>query len=113
MPLEKQQEGQQQQEGQLNKEGKIPIIFRVTSAGLAPGTRINYEKDISHFLNHYKIKDIEPLKEHSLQLCKQMIFDYVIFLRETRKLSRSTIKSSLYAVRHFFFMIREDEFPIR
>jgi site-specific recombinase XerD len=85
----------------------------VTSAGLAPETRRNYERDINHFLNHFKIKDVEPLKEYSLQICKQMIIDYIIHLRETKKLSRSTIKSNLYAVRHLFFMIREDEFPIK
>ena len=108
MPLEEQQQ-------QQIKEDKTPppIIYRVTSAGLAPDTRKSYEMDINRFLAHFKIIDIEPLKEYSLQVCKQMIIDYVIHLRENKKLSRNTIKLHLYAIRHLFFMIREDEFPIR
>jgi site-specific recombinase XerD len=91
----------------------IPIVYRVTSAGLAPDTRIHYERDINRFLAHFKITDIEPLKEYSLPHCKQMIIDYVIHLRENEKLSRKSIKLHLSAIRHFFFMIREDEFPIK
>lgn len=105
-----------QEEQQRLKEDKItlpPNIYRVTSTGLAPETRKSYEVDINRFLAHFKITDIEPLKEYSLQVCKQMIIDYVIHLRENKKLSRNTIKLHLYAIRHLFFMIREDEFPIR
>jgi site-specific recombinase XerD len=91
----------------------IPIVYRVTSAGLAQDTRQHYERDISRFLAHFHITDIEPLKEYSLPHCKQMIIDYVIHLRESEKLSRKSIRLHLSAIRHFFFMIREDEFPIK
>lgn len=110
MPLKQQQQKHQQRD---KEEDKYPIIYHVTSSGLALQTRQNYERDINQFFNHFNIKDIEPLKEYSLQVCKQMIIDYVIHLRENKKLSRASIKFHLYAIRHFFFMIREDEFPIR
>ena len=42
-----------------------------------------------------------------------MIIDYVIHLREDEKLARKSIKLHLSAIRHLFFMIREDEFPIK
>lgn len=51
-----------------------------------------------------------------------MIIDYVKYLRDDyhkqfvppqKPLSRTTIKSHLAAIRHLFFMIREDEFPIK
>ncbi len=109
MPLDVQQEKQRQQQNKT----EYKIIYRVTSPNLAPDTRRNYEKDINFFLNHFKMKDIEPLREYSLSHCKQMIIDYVIHLRENKKLARNSIKMHLYAIRHFFFMIREDEFPIR
>jgi site-specific recombinase XerD len=108
MPLKQQQQKHQQRD---KEDDKYPIIYRVTSSGLALQTRQNYERDINQFLNHFNIKDIEPLKEYSLQVCKQMIIDYVIHLRENKKLSRASIKFHLYAIRLLFFMIREDEFP--
>lgn len=113
----------EQQEQSSKKDKKIiPTVYRVTSAGLATDTRVLYEQNINRFLNHFHIKDIEPLKEYSLQHCKQMIIDYVIFLRDDyhkqfkpqqKLLSRQSIKLHLAAIRHFFFMIREDEFPIK
>jgi len=70
-------------------------------------------RDINRFLAHFKITAIEPLKERSLQFCKQMIIDYVIYLRDTLKLSRKSIRLHLSSIRHLFFMIRDDEFPIK
>lgn len=110
----------------IDKSPKIPIIYRVTAAGLAPDTRLHYERDINRFLAHFKIAHIEPLKDYSLQHCKQMIIDYVKYLRDqyhkdegvrtqkpVKPLSRKSMKLHLSAIRYFFFMIREDEFPIK
>jgi hypothetical protein len=41
-----------------------------------------------------------------------MIIDYVVHLRENERLSRKSIKLHLSAIRYFFTMIRDDEFPI-
>ena len=101
------------QEQQGKKDTNVKIVFPVTSPSLSPYTREHYEKNINRFLAYFQIKDVEPLKEYSLQHCKQMIIDYVIHLREKEKLSRSSIKLHLAAIRHLFFMIREDEFPIK
>jgi site-specific recombinase XerD len=111
MPLE--YERHHQHEDEHKHDNKRTIIYRVTSAGLSPDTRRSYEIDINHFLNYFQIKDVEPLKAYSLNMCKQMIIEYVIHLREVRKLTRGSIKTHLYAIRYLFFMIREDEFPIR
>jgi hypothetical protein len=70
---------------QVEKSGPIPVVYRVTSAGLAPETRQHYERDINRFLTYFQIKDVEPLKEYSLQHCKQMIIDHIIHLRENEK----------------------------
>jgi site-specific recombinase XerD len=90
---------------------KIPVVYRVTSARLAPGTKVHYERDINRFFAYFHTKDIEPLKEYSKQY-KQMIIDYIIHLRENERLSRRSIKLHLAAIRYFFLMIRDDEFPI-
>src|SRR5262245_17097904 len=90
-----------------------PIIYHVNAANLSPYTRKFYGKYINRFLAHFQIKDYEPLKEYSLQICKQMMIDYVIHMREKEKLSRSSIKLHLAAIHYFFVMIREDEFPIK
>ena len=100
------------QRKEKEKERKIPIVYRVTSARLAPASKEHYEREINRFLAHFKTTDIEPLKEYSLKQCKQMIIDYVIHLRENERLSRKSIKLHLSAIRYFFTMIRDDEFPI-
>ena len=41
-----------------------------------------------------------------------MIIDYVIHLRESERLSHKSIEARLSAIRYFFTMIRDDEFPI-
>lgn len=104
---------QEKQHADKGKKEEIPIIYHVSASNLSPYTRAYYEKSINRFLAKSQIKDIEPLKEYSLQICKQMMIDYVIHLREKEKLSRSSIKLHLAAIHHFFVMIREDEFPIK
>jgi site-specific recombinase XerD len=42
-----------------------------------------------------------------------MIIDYVIYLRENTKLSHKSIRMHLAGIRYLFYMICDDEFPIR
>jgi site-specific recombinase XerD len=86
-----------------------PIVYKVTTGSLSKHTKISYESHINEFLELFKITDIEPLKEYSPKLLKQMIIDYIIYLRDVRKLPRGTIKVQLAAVSHFFYMIRDDD----
>jgi hypothetical protein len=48
MPLEK-----SEQLGLREKEKKLPIIYRVTAAGLSSDTRMHYERDINRFLAYF------------------------------------------------------------
>jgi hypothetical protein len=57
---------QTQQQGKKKNSSKN-IVFPVTSPILSPYTREHYEKNINRFLAYFQIKDVEPLKEYSLQ----------------------------------------------
>ena len=89
-----------------------PIIYHVTTGSLSEYTKAAYQYNINDFLAFYKITDIqgiEPLREHSAKLIRQMIIDFVIFLRDERKASRSSIRLYCAALSHFFYMIRDDD----
>jgi hypothetical protein len=55
------------------------------------------------------IQGIEPLKEYSPKLIRQMVMDYVIYLRDVRSVARSSIKVHCAALNLFFYMIRDDD----
>ena len=87
----------------------IPIIYRVTTGSLSEQTKQTYQCHINDFLAFYKITDIEPLREYSPKLIRQMVMDFVIYLRDVRKVSRSSIKDSVPLLSLFFYMIRDDD----
>ena len=94
--------------GQTNR----PIIYRLTTGSLSEYTKAAYQYDINDFLAYYKITDIqgiEPLKEYSPKLIRQMVIDFVIYLRDERGASRSPIRLYYAALSHFFYMIRDDD----
>ena len=107
MPLKKEQEQKQSKSLSLTK--KPPIIYLVTVGSLAPDTKVAYQSHINYFLSFFKITHIDPLKEYSPKLVRQMLMDYVIHLRDVKKISRSLIAQHCAAVSHFFYMIRDDD----
>lgn len=86
--------------------------YNVTTGSLSNHTKYTYTIHINEFLTHYKITDIEPLQEYSPKMIKQMVTDYVLFLRDARKLSHSSINLHVSAVAHFFHKIRDDDYRI-
>lgn len=91
---------------------KTPIIYRVTTGSLSEQTKSTYQCHINDFLAFYKIDNIaniEPLKEYSPKLIRQMVLDFVIYLRDVKQVSRSSIKVHCAALSLFFYMIRDDD----
>lgn len=89
-----------------------PILYRVTTGNLSEQTKATYQYHINDFLAFYKktnIQGIEPLKEYSPKLIRQMVMDYVIYLRDVRSVARSSIKVHCAALNLFFYMIRDDD----
>lgn len=86
--------------------------YKVTTGSLSNPTKYTYTIHINEFLAHYKITDIEPLQEYSPKMIKQMVTDYVLYLRDVRKLSHSSINLHVSAVAHFFHKIRDDDYRI-
>ena len=103
------------QKEQLRRPGirrTSPVIYRVTTGSKSEQTKATYQSHINDFLAFYKITDvsgIEPLKEYSPKLIRQMVLDYVLYLRDVKKISRSSIKVHCAALSHFFYMIRDDD----
>jgi len=99
---QRQEQGQQQEEhSPLNNEHErtssssltpgikrqSPTIYRVTTGSLSETTKQTYQCHINDFLAYYKITDlsgIEPLKEYSPKLIRQMVLDYVLYLRDKK-----------------------------
>ena len=75
-----------------------PIVYRVTTGSLSNQTQQTYQCHINDFLAHFQITDITPLKEYSPKLIRQMVLDYVIYLRDVRKVSRSFIKVPMFGI---------------
>jgi hypothetical protein len=75
MWLKKKGQGQEQQQQQRKgqQEQDAPAGYHVTTGSLSKHTNISYESHINEFLAHFKITDIEPLKEYSHKLVKQMV----------------------------------------
>lgn len=108
-------QGKQQQVGKHHHHESLPTSFyryEVTTGGLSEHTRYSYTHHINDFLAHFKIIDIEPLKEYSPKVLKQMVKDYILHLRDNRKLARKSISVHLAGVCHFLYMIRDDDYKI-
>lgn len=77
----------------------------------SPKTKITYTRCVNHFLAFNPIHDKQALLDCSPKLIKQMLIDYIIHLRDDKKLSRSTIKGNLAAILHFI-QINNDDFNL-
>jgi site-specific recombinase XerD len=86
--------------------------YQVTTGSLSKETKQTYTGMINWFLTYYRIKDIAPMHEYSPKVIKQMVRDYVVNLRDVKKLSRSSIRLHLCAIAHFFYMVRDDDYKI-
>jgi hypothetical protein len=75
------------------KEGQSNLFLRykVTTGSLSDRTKLAYTYHINEFLAHYRIADLQPLKEYSPKVLKQMVKDYILHLRDNRKLSGSQV----------------------
>ena len=70
-----------------------------------------YKRCFEFFLNHIKIHDLQVLLDFSPKVIKQMIIDYILYLRDVRKISRGSINVHLTAILHFF-TINNDDFTL-
>jgi hypothetical protein len=84
-------------------------IFPVIEGISSKKTQISYQRCFNHFLDRIKIHDLQVLLDFSQKMIKQMLVDYILYLRDERKLSRATIIINLSAILHFF-QINNDEF---
>jgi integrase len=77
-------------------------IYSVTEGIRSKKTAFIYEKSFNRFLNFIKIHDEQVLLDFSPKVIKQMIVDYVLYLRDGKRLSRVSIKVDLAAILRFF-----------
>lgn len=87
-------------------------IYEVTRGIRSPQTQVVYQRALNRFLDHIQIHDLQGLLDFSPKVIKQMIIDYVIFLRDDKRLIAGTIKVHLAAVLHFFQINKEDDFNL-
>jgi hypothetical protein len=70
--------------------------YQVTTGKLSERTKQAYTHNINEFLAHYRITDLTPLKEYSPKVLKQMVKDYIINLRDNRKLKEYGVRIKLW-----------------
>ena len=99
----------------IQKNVKIRIRIYPISEGIrSPKTVVVYQRCFNHFLDYIKIHDLQVLLDFSPKVIKQMIVDYVLYLRDEKpgkRLSRGSIKVHLAAILHFF-QINNDDFNL-
>lgn len=114
-------EQEQEQEQEHEPEQQQPLqqlqykqrIFPVTE-GVASQTGVFYQRALNHFQDFIKIHDEQVLLDFSPKVIKQMIVDYILYLRDEKpgkKLSRNSIKGQLSGILHFF-QINNDDFNL-
>ena len=89
-------------------------IYPITEGIPSPYTQKAYQRSLERFLDYIKIHDLQVLLDFSPKVIKQMIVDYILYLRDEKpgtKLSRSSIKSHVSALLHFF-QINNDDFNL-
>jgi integrase len=88
-----------------------PRIYPITEGIQSIKSQQTYERCFKSFLNHIKIHDLQVLLDFSPKVIKQMVVDYILYLRDTKNLSRASIKVHLGAILHFF-QINNDDFHL-
>ncbi len=91
---------------------RLFLRYKVTTGSLSDRTKLAYTYHINEFLAHYRITDLQPLKEYSPKVLKQMVKDYILHFRDDRKLSGSSISLHVAAIAHFFYIERDDDYKI-
>ena len=89
-------------------------IYPVIEGIPSPYTQKAYQRSFDRFLNFIKIHDLQVLLDFSPKVIKQMIVDYILYLRDEKpgkKLCRSSIKSHVSAILHFF-QVNNDDFNL-
>lgn len=86
-------------------------IYPVTE-GKSKKTAAVYKRLFERFLEHIKIHDLQVLLDFSPKVIKQMIIDYILYLRDDRQIKRGSIKLHLAAIL-YFFRINNDDFNLK
>ena len=99
---------QQEQSLKQKQQEKGKGIYEVTEGIHSSQTNAVYQRVFNCFLDHIKIHDLQVLLDFSPKVIKQMIIDYIIFLRDKRKITCGSIKVHLAAILYFFHINNDD-----
>jgi integrase len=111
--LKAQNHAQNQDRERVNN-NRQPRIYPVTEGIQSAQTADVYKRYFNHFLDYIKIHDLQVLLDFSPKVIKQMLIDYILYLRDEKpgkKLTKSSIKVRLSAVL-YFFQINYDDFNL-
>ena len=111
--LKAQNHAQNQDRERLNY-NRQPRIYPATEVIQSAQTADVYKRYFNHFLDYIKIHDLQVLLDYSPKVIKQMLIDYILYLRDEKagkKLTKSPTKVRLSAVL-YFFQINYDDFNL-
>ena len=101
-----------EQKAAIGQKDELFLKYKVTTGSLSDRTKLAYTYHINEFLAHYRITDLQPLKEYSPKVLKQMVKDYIVHLRDNKKLAGSSISLHVAAIAHFLYIERDDDYKI-
>jgi integrase len=99
----KQRQGQEKKQRlQLTGQSYSNFINSIKSAQ----SRIYYQKSLKFYLNYRKLDNVDQLLEEGgdPRLIQSQIIDYIVYLRDTKKLSSSSINGYSAVLKHFYEM---------
>src|SRR6266516_6618749 len=70
----------------------------------SPISKRNYRYALSYFMQFMKVDDYEKLLQIDVKRLESYIRDYIIYLKQDRKLSSASINHYLAAISHFYHM---------
>jgi site-specific recombinase XerD len=102
-------ESKQEQEAILPDSDKIGrrSIYPITE-GVSPKTGAVYQRYFNRFLKHIQITDLQVLLDFNQKVIKEMIIDYCRQSVQQREVKRSSIKTQIAAILHFFHLNNDD-----
>lgn len=86
-------------------------IYQVTDGIQSKYSQVIYAGNFKRFLDHIKIQDLQVLLDFSPKVIKQVIIDYILYLREWG-IKLGSIKTQVAAIIHFF-QINIDDFNLK
>jgi hypothetical protein len=105
MEHQQQQQQRQQQQDLLSSSYNDNIAYRNFVHSIKSSrTRTEYMKSLRYYMNWLSLYDCNTILQKHPRLIASDIIDFIIYLRNEKKLAPATINTTIAALHHFYEM---------